>query len=263
MTSITVVIPALDDAPMLRECLALLAAQERPAEEIIVVDNGSTDDTAEVARLAGARVLSQPVRGIWPAASHGYDAVRTEIIARLDADSRPPADWLRRIASAFEGPDAPDVLTGPGDFYDSGPITTFLGSHLYISGYFWSMGIWLGNPPVFGSNFAMRRRTWDTVRTLVHRDLREIHDDLDLSLHLPPQVRVRLDRGLRVGISARPFGSWSGLGRRIWWAYRTLSLNFPAATPWRRAAQLRDAVTRDDEIGREDGIGSASEPPVA
>jgi glycosyltransferase involved in cell wall biosynthesis len=254
---------------MLQTCLALLAAQERPADEIIVVDNGSTDRTAEVAAAAGARVLSQPVHGIWPAASTGYDAAAGDIIARLDADSRPPADWLSRIDAAFAESPQLAAITGPGDFYDGGPIVTFLGSHLYIAGYFWSMGIWLGNPPVFGSDFAMRRGTWALVRDRVHRDIREVHDDLDLSLHLPPQLEVRLDTSLRVGISARPFGSWSGLGRRISWAFGTLAMNFPEATRWRRASQLRtwrrsaalrDAQTREeagshvDELPHDDGL---------
>ena len=51
MPSITVVIPALDDAGMLARCLSDLAAQLRPADEIIVVDNGSSDAPAAVARM--------------------------------------------------------------------------------------------------------------------------------------------------------------------------------------------------------------------
>ena len=43
--SISVVIPCLNDADLLRRCLVSLAAQEVPADEIIVVDNGSTDDS--------------------------------------------------------------------------------------------------------------------------------------------------------------------------------------------------------------------------
>jgi glycosyltransferase involved in cell wall biosynthesis len=264
LTSITVVIPALNDAPMLRECLALLAASTRKADEIIVVDNASTDETAAVARDAGARVLTQPVRGIWPAASTGYDAARTDVIARLDADSRPPADWLARIDAAFTNSPELDVITGPGDFYDGGPVVTFLGKHLYIAGYFWSMGIWLGNPPIFGSNFAIRRPVWEEVRGLVHRDTREVHDDLDLSLHLSPRFDVRLDKNLRVGISARPFGSWGGLGRRIDWAFRTLGMHFPQATPWRRSAQLRAEArehSQDSGPGSQFGQSGSDDAP--
>ena len=160
MPTISVVIPVLDDSEMLARCLDDLAAQLRPADEIVVVDNGSTDETADVARAAGARVIEQPQRGIWPAASAGYDAATGDIIARLDADSRPPADWLLHIEAELV--DAPEVgvLTGRGVFYDGNAVVAGIGQLLYIGGYFWSMELWLGNPPIFGSNFAMRRDVW-------------------------------------------------------------------------------------------------------
>lgn len=241
MPSISVVIPALDDAEMLAHCLTDLTAQLRPADEIIVVDNGSTDDTAAVARAGGARVIEQPLRGIWPAASTGYDAATGDIIARLDADSRPPADWLLHIEAELV--DAPEVgvLTGRGVFYDGSTVVAGLGQVLYIGGYFWAIGLWLGNPPVFGSNFAMRREVWQDVRDRVHRDRGDIHDDLDLSLHLDLETTVRYDERLTVGISARPFATWRGFGRRLRWAYTTLSMHFPEQSPWRRRVERRRA----------------------
>jgi glycosyltransferase involved in cell wall biosynthesis len=239
LPSITVVIPALDDAAMLAHCLEDLSAQLRPADEIIVVDNGSTDGTAAVAQSGGARVIGEPVLGIWPAASAGYDAATGDIIARLDADSRPPVDWLLHIEAEFV--DAPEisVLTGPGIFYDGSTIVAGLGQTLYIGGYFWAMGIWLGASPIFGSNFAMRRQVWERVRSRVHRGMREIHDDLDLSIHLDPDQIVRYDERLTVGISARPFSTWRGFGRRLGWAYNTLRLHLPEESPWRRRAARR------------------------
>lgn len=233
MSTISVVVPAYNDAEMLRECLRRVRDQLRPADEIVVVDNASTDDTAEVARSLGAVVVHQPVPGIFPAASAGYDAATGDIIARLDADSRPPIDWLAHIEAEFMVSPDVCVLTGPGEFYDGDPLITWLGENLYIGGYFWFGELWLDNGPIFGSNFAMRRDVWLRVRSSVHRDIRRVHDDLDLSLHLPPDVVVRVDETLRVGISARPFASWRAFGRRLGWAYLTFRMNWPEASPWR------------------------------
>src|SRR5687767_10002467 len=59
---VSVIIPVKNDAHRLAVCLASLAEQEYPAErlEVIVVDNGSSDDSRQVAEQAGAKVLSFP-----------------------------------------------------------------------------------------------------------------------------------------------------------------------------------------------------------
>lgn len=232
---------------MLATALRMLSEQLRPADEIIVVDNGSTDNSVAVARDARAIVLTQPWTGIGAAAATGYDAAHGDIIARLDADSRAPVDWLMHIEAAFASSPGLDIITGPGDFYGGNSVVTLLGQRLYIGGFFWSMSLWLGNPPVFGSNFAMRREVWADVRTRVHSSIRKIHDDLDLSFHLAPQTSIQLDQTLRVGISARPFATWYSLGRRLGWAYLTLKLHWPNQSPWRRRAAKRTNAANNPE----------------
>lgn len=244
MATISVVIPAWNDAVFLENALAALANQQRPADEIVVVDNASTDATATVAAAAGVRVVYEPNRGIWPAAAAGYDAATGSIIARLDADSVPPEDWLLRIEAAFQ-PGAIDAVTGPGRFYDCGRLTAFLGEKLYIGGYFWTVGGWLTHPPLFGSNLAMTRDTWMSVRESVHRTRTDIHDDIDLSIHLGLDARVRYDRDLWVGISARPFDSWSAFRRRTIWAVHTFRLHYPEDSPWRRRVEKRRTPSQD------------------
>ncbi|MFT4305621.1 MAG: glycosyltransferase family A protein [Microbacterium sp.] len=228
-----VVIPCRDDAPMLEECLTALAAQTRPADAVIVVDNGSSDDSAAVARRHGAEVVTEPRVGVGPAVAAGYDrAIRdADLVARLDADSRPRPDWLARIEAAFLADGRLDVLTGGAEFYDLARLWAYLGEHWYIGGGFVWIRLWLGVPLVFGSNFAMRPAVWERARTRVKRERGDIHDDLDLTIHLDPADRVRLDRTLRMPVSGRPFATLGGLSDRVWKVVRTFAASWPDGAP--------------------------------
>lgn len=232
--SVSVVIPARDDARMLERSLAALAAQTTPPDEVVVVDNGSSDDTAAVARAAGARVLWEPVAGIPRASAAGFDAASGDLIARIDADSVCPPGWLEHALTAFAADPRLDVLTGSAEFYGAGALTRVLGRAWWVGGLYWSMTLYLGHSPVFGSNFVMRRAVWREIGGEVHREATDIHDDLDLSFHLRPWMSVRYDKHFTVGISARPFSSWRGFVRRLSWVLPTLRAHWPEDSPWAR-----------------------------
>ena len=91
---ITVIVPAYQAEAHIGRALADIAAQSRPPAEVIVVDDGSTDATAEIARRAGATVISQPNRGVAAARNAGIRAATQPWIALLDADDRWTSDRL-------------------------------------------------------------------------------------------------------------------------------------------------------------------------
>ena len=250
---VAVVIPCRDDAEFLEACLAALDAQDRPADRVIVIDNGSTDASAAIARAHGAEVFAEDVVGIWPAAARGYDeaALDCDIIARVDADSRPHPDWISRIVRAFVADPGLGALTGSAEFYGAGPIVRYLGAKWYIGGmYFW-VTPWLGHPPVFGSNFAMRRALWLRVRDEVDRSNAGIHDDLDLSIHLRPTDGVRYDPTLRMPVSARPFASHGALWRRVGRVIPTFAASWPVGAAWRRERLALERHDAPNENGAE------------
>lgn len=100
---VSVVIPVRNDARRLAVCLASLARQNYPAGrlEIIVVDNGSTDGSAEVARQMGAVVLSYPRLRVGALRNRGVAMASGEILAFVDADHELPADWVCRGVDAL------------------------------------------------------------------------------------------------------------------------------------------------------------------
>lgn len=231
---VVVVIPCLDDADFLAVCLDALAHQTRRPDGVIVVDNGSRDASRDVARRAGVTLAHEQRRGIWPAAARGYDvATRTaDVIARVDADSIPPVDWTERVAAVFEHEPRVDALTGSAQFYGGNALVRYLGEHWYI-GLMYKMLIpaW-GQAPLFGSNFAMRTDLWLRMRTVVHRDSADVHDDLDMSILFPPDTWVEYDPTLAMPVSARPFATPAALGTRLHKAWTTFRVSWPAAAPW-------------------------------
>jgi glycosyltransferase involved in cell wall biosynthesis len=227
MSTISVVIPVYNDAALLRRCLEALAAQTRQADEIVVVDNGSTDDSADVARRGGARVVTEPMRGIAPATAAGFDAARGDLFARLDADSVPPVDWLQHIEERFEESPELSALTGTADFIDGTRVVQWLGRVAYLGGYFWAMGLLLGHSPLFGSNLALRARAWQRLRITFHRESATVHDDLDLSFQVPPGMVVAYDAALGMRISSRPFDSALSFAVRSYRGVATIVMNLP------------------------------------
>lgn len=99
--SVSVVIPTLDEGERLEACVAALEAQRRLADEIIVVDGGSTDQTLEKAgALVSLRVLvARGGRGVQIAA--GVAAARGDVVLVLHADSRLTDDCVGRMVDAL------------------------------------------------------------------------------------------------------------------------------------------------------------------
>ena len=236
--SCSVVVPVRDDADELRGLLAALAQQTEAPLEVIVVDNGSRDDTAAVARAAGCIVLTHPVPSIAGAAAAGYDTARGDLIVRCDADSRPPPGWLsaHRLAHTRAG-SRTALVTGPGRFLLPSPLGGIL-SGLYVGAYLLSSAAALGHFPAFGTTMSMRRSWWQQVREEASRSA-EVHDDMDLSFRVRPGQRVRVARGVAVGMSARALQLRRDPLRRWRRAMRTLRRNWRLERPWQRwAARL-------------------------
>lgn len=223
--TISVVVPSYNDAAMLERCLDALARQTRPADEIVVVDNGSTDATVDVARAAGARVVSEPRRGIPQATSAGFDAAVGDVLGRLDADTIPPPDWVARVERAFT--DAPDLdaLSGPGRFYGGNAVIRWYAERVHMPMYYHFVAWVLGHDVLYGSNLALRASAWRVLREHVHRELADVTDDLDLTINLRPGMGVRFDPTFEVEVSARPFESWARNNAAVRMARHTALIN--------------------------------------
>ena len=99
---VTVVIPALNEEQVIGDCLRSLQGQTWPHEryEVVVVDNGSTDRTAEIARSLGARVLQETERSAYVARNTAIAATTGDYLAFTDADCVPAPRWIEDLVTA-------------------------------------------------------------------------------------------------------------------------------------------------------------------
>jgi len=96
--SIAVIIPCLNEEAGIEQ---VLRAMPEFVDEIIVVDNGSTDRTPDVARSLGAKVIREEVRGYGRAYRRGFACASADLIVTLDGDHSYPIDGISYLLEAF------------------------------------------------------------------------------------------------------------------------------------------------------------------
>ncbi len=126
MTSVSVIVPARNAGATLGACLDGLATEgvPGPRAELLVVDDGSTDDTGVVAARPGVRVLTGLGRGPAAARNGGAQAATGDVLLFLDADTVPQPGWLREMLAPFG---QPGVVAVKGRYYScqESPIARF------------------------------------------------------------------------------------------------------------------------------------------
>lgn len=154
--SISLIIPAYNEEDYLPACLdAIMETVAGKAIEIIVVDNNSTDGTkAVIERYPAVTYAFEPRKGITRARQRGFQVSKGDILAYVDADTRPPAGWIEMIWEHFAARRDLACLSGPYSFYDLSGIRRRISTGWFvaarpissITGYL-----------MVGGNFAIRR----------------------------------------------------------------------------------------------------------
>ncbi len=196
---VSVVIPAYNEEDFIGNCLNSLKKQSEPPDEIIVVNNNSTDKTNSIAASYNVRIIHKNKPGMIPARNAGYDEAKYDIIARTDADSILPPDWVKKIKLDFEQADI-DGLSGPIVFYDL-PMKTTLWANLFLDFMRFAQK---GGNTLIGPNMAFTKKVWKKIRTSVCMDGSAVHEDVDIGMHiLTAQGKINIDKTLIVQASGR------------------------------------------------------------
>ena len=208
-STISAIVCAYNEAAYLPACLHALLAQTRQPDEILVIDNASSDGTGDLARgVAGVRVIHEPVQGLVVARETARLAARGDILAYVDADCRPPIGWLGSIERRFGERPAVIAVTGPYRFYD----WDWLGRAL-IRGYdvlvapathrFVHHGLGIG-AILYGGNFAVRREALARINGF-DRSIEFHGEDTNLGRRLTPVGQVDVAGECWVWTSARRY----------------------------------------------------------
>ena len=202
----SVVIPVYNEAEGLYACLKAIGQLNKKPLEVIVVDNNSTDNSAEVAlSFNWVKLVHEEKQGVVHARSRGFNEASGDIIARIDADTLLKPEWLDRVNELFTEDKSLAAVSGSADYYDflfidiantidritRKYMSKRLKRHMFLH----------------GSNMALRTSAWNEVKGSLC-SASGIHEDLDLAIHLQDAgFKVEYDEQLVAGISTRRIGS--------------------------------------------------------
>lgn len=213
---VSVIIPAWNEAKHIGDCLRAVAAQTLQPDEVIVIDNNSTDDTATIAAsFPFVTLLKQTAeQGLIPTRNLGFAHASGDILVRIDADAVLEPNWIEQAVELFaKNPDVGGV-TG----YDVGHII----EHAPWKSTLWSRMYFLGSsatfrmPVLWGANMALRREAWEQVFPHAALHDTEVHEDLDISVLLASYGWKTLQHPkLRIHKDGREYHKWPKL-----WSYK-------------------------------------------
>lgn len=210
--TVSIVVPAYNEAESIERCIDACIDQTRPALEILVVNNMSNDDTDAIVRRVrekyqdkstSIRLLNQSEsQGITPTRNYGFDRAQGDVIGRIDADSIPDRDWVQQLQRIFRSSDV-DAVTGPVIYHDMPARRFGRLADDQIRNMLDKMS--REYKFLFGSNMGIRKRVWHEIKPELCDDPDNLmHEDVDLAVHLTQLgYKTIYDSRLSSGVSAR------------------------------------------------------------
>ena len=184
-TKFSIVIPAFNEEDYIGDTIDSLHAQTyRGSFEIVVVDNKSTDKTAEVAKKHGARVVRENNSGVCWARQKGTEAAIGEIVISTDADTVFSSDWLQNIDNSFRD-ESVVAVAGPCRFVNP-PYWGAIYPHILFGAVNIFAKIIKRPFYITATNTAFRKSVWEGYDT----SLTQGGDELDLLRKLKKKGKI-------------------------------------------------------------------------
>ena len=204
---ISVIIPARNEEKYIESCIRSVKLQDFSNYEIIVVDNGSTDKTAEIAKTLGVRVISESGVGLPRAREKGRGIARGDLLVYLDADMKIPPLYLSRIFEHFEKHENVVAVSNPFFFYDGNWGINLLARFffkIFFPIYCKLLKILKIPGVLFGANFAIRRKALEKIGGF-NKSIKFYGEDTDISKRISKEGDIDFINNLSTFTSARRY----------------------------------------------------------
>jgi glycosyltransferase involved in cell wall biosynthesis len=181
--TLSIIIPVYNEAHRLKYCLDAIAAQKEMPDEVIVIDNNSSDNSVAIARSYDfVKVVHEKKQGLIFARDHGFRIAKSDILGRIDADSVINPNWTVAVKELFAD-NTISAATGPS-YSLLLPRIRWLLTSIWSRLYFVWSHVYYGVPLLWGANMAVRARDWNIIKKEVCKDAKVVHEDQDISLLL-------------------------------------------------------------------------------
>lgn len=194
---LSIVIPAYNEEKYIEKCLRALDEQRDSNTEIIVVDNASTDNTAEIASCYADKVVREPSKGVAIARQRGLMEASGDIVAFTDADTLVGENWVSTIRERLTS--SSEAIYGPVHLLD-GKTLEKIAARYFFTG-FLRLTHLLGFPNVCGQNFAARREL--LLRVGGFNTSLKSAEDVELGRRIGKVARLEFVPEMKVYTSAR------------------------------------------------------------
>lgn len=223
---VSLVIPAYNEEKNILPCLEHCVSIDGHFQEIIIVDNNSTDDTAHIVKEfinkssnnLNIKLISENKKGVMHARNRGFLESTGEIIAFVDADTKMPKNWLKSLEQEFVNNQKIVCVSGPMEYEGFSTFQKIL-CDIYLYTIAMPVYFLVGYMGIYG-NLAIKRNILQKIGG-VNTQIDFYGDDTDITRRASKFGKVKFTPKMSILASGRRFS-----GQGIWNTTATYFLNF-------------------------------------
>lgn len=182
--NVSVIIPVFNEEKNIKKCLESILNQEEKADEIIVIDNNSTDKTIDIVKkYKNIKIIKEKKQGITQSRNTGFNNAKGDILIKCDADTLLKKDFIKKVKITFSKNSKKKniaALSFPLSAHDF-----FLKEKTIFVFYLYMLipRLILGYYPTINC-YAIKKTAWEKIKNSLCQNDKEAHEDIDISLHL-------------------------------------------------------------------------------